>query len=253
MDLFKDYAAYYDMLYHDKNYHGEIDYIVRLLQQHAPAARMILELGCGTGTHALMLAGRGYTIHGIDLSDEMIERAREKVSHAQIKNVSFSQGDMRSITSNTTYDAVLALFHVMSYQTTDVDIHASFKSVAHALKPGGLFIFDFWFGPAVIHLSPEVRIKRVDHGEIALTRIAEPTHYPEKKSIDVYYTLFAEHKNYSTMSSCKEKHSMRYFFEQEIIALCDEYGLDIIVFEEWMSSNVLDKTSWNACVVSKKR
>ena len=55
------------------------------------------------------------------------------------------------------------------------------------------------------------------------------------------------------MSHCEEKHSMRYFFEPEIQALCNEYGFDLLVCEEWLSGNALGKTSWSACVVGRKQ
>lgn len=253
MELFKDYAAYYDILYQDKNYQAEVDYVAQLMKRYAPAARTILELGCGTGTHALILADHGYTIHGIDLSHEMIVRAKEKAAQGHSQSVLFSQGDMRSIKLNQTYDVVLALFHVMSYQTTDSDIRASFNAISAHVKPGGLFIFDFWFGPGVTYVSPQVRIKRVDDSDVALTRIAEPTHHFDKQVVDVKYTLFAQHKADGTISQCAETHTMRYFFELEIQTLCDEYGFDFLVCEEWLSGKTPCKKSWSACVVGRKR
>jgi cyclopropane fatty-acyl-phospholipid synthase-like methyltransferase len=253
MELFKDYAAYYDILYQDKNYQAEVDYVAQLIKQYAPGSHTILELGCGTGTHALILADHDYMIHGIDLSHEMIVRAKEKAAHRHSQSVLFSQGDMRSVKLNQTYDVVLALFHVMSYQTTDSDIRDSFNAVSAHVKPGGLFIFDFWFGPGVTYVSPQVRIKRVDDSDVALTRIAEPTHHFDMQVVDVQYTLFAQHKADGTINQCAETHSMRYFFEPEIQRFCDEYGFDLLVCEEWLSGKTPCKKSWSACVVGRKR
>jgi methylase of polypeptide subunit release factors len=66
MSVFGAYARYYDLLYRDKDYAAEAQYVHRLIQSHALGARSILELGCGTGAHAVLLAGEGYRIHGVD-------------------------------------------------------------------------------------------------------------------------------------------------------------------------------------------
>ncbi|WP_341999478.1 hypothetical protein [Chlorogloeopsis sp. ULAP02] len=66
MSVFGNYARYYDLLYRDKDYVGEALFIRRLIQNHAPEAQDILELGCGTGNHAVLLAKEGYKVHGVE-------------------------------------------------------------------------------------------------------------------------------------------------------------------------------------------
>lgn len=74
-----DYAAVYDALYADKNYSSECDLLERVFREHAARpVRGILDLGCGTGGHALMLAQRGYEVVGVDGSTAMIARAAAK-------------------------------------------------------------------------------------------------------------------------------------------------------------------------------
>ena len=54
-----------------------------------------------------------------------------------------------------TFDAVIALFHVVSYQTTEHDLRATFATAARHLNPGGVLLFDVWHGPAVLAQQPE--------------------------------------------------------------------------------------------------
>ena len=75
MTVFGAYAQYYDALYHDKNYDAETKYLDALIKKFAPQAHFIFELGCGTGRHALALAHKGYDVHGIDLSEQMLMQA----------------------------------------------------------------------------------------------------------------------------------------------------------------------------------
>ena len=52
MKVFEEYSKYYDLLYQDKDYEGEVEYIIDLIEKYAPKTASVLELGCGTGKHA---------------------------------------------------------------------------------------------------------------------------------------------------------------------------------------------------------
>jgi len=69
----REYASVYDALYRNKDYEGEVDLIERILAEHgASGPRRLLDLGCGTGNHALPLARRGHTVLGVDRSASML-------------------------------------------------------------------------------------------------------------------------------------------------------------------------------------
>ena len=127
MKIFNSYAQYYDLLYKDKDYQQETNYLLNLIDKYQPEAKSILEMGCGTGMHAELIAKRNFNVHGIDQSAEMVARA---IKHSKSLNLfsedqlSFSVGDIRSYRSKKKYDVVLSLFHVMSYQITDNDLLA---------------------------------------------------------------------------------------------------------------------------------
>ena len=74
-EIFNAYAEYYDLLYSNKDYSSEAQYIDSLIKKTSSKANSILELGCGTGAHAEYLARMGYTVHGVDVSPAMISKA----------------------------------------------------------------------------------------------------------------------------------------------------------------------------------
>ncbi|MGZ8393579.1 MAG: class I SAM-dependent DNA methyltransferase, partial [Nitrospira sp.] len=148
MTVFGDYAHYYNLLYRDKDYAGETEYIASLLERFRPEARNIVELGSGTGRHADLLSRKGYVIHGIELSSEMLAQARS--FSACNDKLTFSQGDIRKVRLQTLFDAALSLFHVISYQATNNDLLAAFRTAREHLSAAGIFIFDCWYGPAVL-------------------------------------------------------------------------------------------------------
>ena len=72
MDVFNLYARYYNLLYKEKDYAGEAEYVHKLIQKYQPGAKSILDLGCGTGRHDILLAEKGYSVTGVDRSEEML-------------------------------------------------------------------------------------------------------------------------------------------------------------------------------------
>jgi SAM-dependent methyltransferase len=261
--VFTDYARYYDLLYRDKDYAAEAEYIAELIRKFHPATRSILELGSGTGIHAGLLAKQGYEVTGIDISPDMINIASNNVgappNPALLKpdaspltpHPIFLEGDIRSIRLSRTFDAVIALFHVISYQTTNKDVTAAFETARQHLKPGGIFIFDVWYGPAVLTERPEVRIKRMADEKIEVTRLAEPVLHPNENRVDVHYHVLVRDLASQAVTELKETHAMRYFFKPEIDIIADQTGFEILHAEEWMTGNPSGQNTWGVCFILK--
>lgn len=254
MNVFKDYAFYYDLLYQEKNYAVETTYIHSLIEQYAPKADKLLDLGCGTGKHALEMVNRGYRVHGVDLSPEMLVQAKK---NANIKGfdderLQFSQGDARSVRLDKKFDVALSLFHVMSYQTIPADTKAFLNTMVDHLEVGGILIFDCWYGPSIIADKPSICVKKIENDNLYVTRITEPSLHVECHCVDINFTLFVENKDTQQIIKMKETHVMRYFFEEEIIALFKELGIELLSFEAWFTGGNPSEASRDVCVVGRK-
>jgi SAM-dependent methyltransferase len=247
MSVFENYARYYDLLYQDKDYAQEVQFIHQLIQQYAPEAHQILELGCGTGSHALLLAKQGYRIHGVDLSSEMLQQACDRVSKLPSElssRLSLTAGDIRSVRLNQTFDVALSLFHVISYQVSNEDLQSAFETVRAHLRPGGIFIFDVWYGPAVLTNYPTVRIKRLEDDEIKVARIAEPTVFPNENIVDVNYQILIQEVNGSASEEIHETHRMRYLFKTEIELILQQYEMKLLICREWLTNKEPGLDTW---------
>ena len=246
MKVFDDYARYYDLLYNDKDYQSEADYIDFLIKKHLPNARTILDLGCGTGSHDHILAGKDYAVTGVDCSSTNLAFAQSKLdnSHLQSNHLKFVEGDMRSLQLNKTFDVVISLFHVMSYQTSNDDFKAAIQTAQSHLKKGGLFIFDCWYGPAVLTDPPEVRIKSVEDSKIKVIRIAEPEMVPNKNVVKVNYKIIVQKKDTKGFEEVFETHRMRYFFMPEVEFFLKEVGFQPLSCTEWMSERPPGCDTW---------
>jgi SAM-dependent methyltransferase len=244
--VFNAYSRYYDLLYSDKDYAGEATYIQNLLSRFGVSKGELLEFGSGTGKHAKLLVARGYTVHGIELSAEMVAKAET------VPGFTCQQGDIACTTMCHRYDAVLSLFHVISYQTSDAQLQGVFSNAALHLKPDGLFIFDFWYTPAVYAQKPVVRIKRMNDGQMKITRIAEPVNHPNENRVDVNYTIYARDVSTGAAENMHETHSMRHFSLPEIRILARMHGFEVLTSEEFLTGGNPGESTWGVCVVLKK-
>ena len=169
MTAFGNLARFYDAVYADKDYAAEAAYVLKLLDAHAPTCQHLLELGSGTGRHAIELARAGRQVSGIDASADMVAIANERIAAADAGRLSFRTADATSFRDGGRYDAVIACFHVLNYMATPRALADVFATAAAHLPANGLFLFDSWHGPAVRSSGPETRVRdlRIGTSEIA--------------------------------------------------------------------------------------
>lgn len=254
MSNFHLYAKYYDLLYQNKDYKGEAVYIKKLLQENITRkVTTILNLGCGTGKHDFHFIESGYEITGVDLSEDMISQAKETLANNYPSSTSsFIVADIRTFKTQIKYDAIISLFHVASYQTTNPDLLSMFETAKRHLKEDGVFIFDCWYGPAVLTHRPEVRVKRLANEQISVTRIAEPQFHPNENVVAVNYEVNIVNKQDNTQEKVFEKHQMRYFFLPEMHDLLQQSGFNSFPCEEWLTRLQPGFDSWNVVFICKK-
>lgn len=243
---FNIYSRYYDLLYKDKNYQAEASYIKSLLGRHGISQGDLLEFGSGTGKHGRLLAADGYCVHGI-------ERSADMVAYAELAaGFTCQQGDIGAVHLGRTYNAVLSLFHVISYQTTNSQLERVFANAAAHLNTGGLFVFDFWYSPAVYAQRPVVRVKRMADMQVEITRIAEPMICTNENRVDVQYSIFARDILTGSIETFLEVHPMRHFSLPEIEIWSQIHNFKLIEAEEFMTGNLPSENTWGVCVVLKR-
>ncbi len=260
MSVFGAYSRYYDLLYKDKDYAGEARYVRSLIERHHPEAHTLLDLGCGTGRHAMLLAEAGYRVTGVDRSSEMLSAANAELSAAPAELAKrracsgaapqFMPGDVRTARVGQKFDAVVSLFHVMSYQVTNSDLQAAFVTAREHLKPGGVFIFDAWYGPTVLNEGPSIRITRLEDERSRVTRIAEPISNPNANTVDVNFHVLVSDKQSGAWDELRETHTMRYLFVPEVELLLEASGLCLRDSHEFLSNRRLGFDTWTAVFVA---
>lgn len=252
--VFNSYARYYDLLYKDKDYRSEAMYVLKQIHAFSPGAVSLLELGCGTGGHAEELVSAGCRVAGIDLSREMLARAEGRKSQMpadMAKNFTFAYGDVRSFRTQEKFDSVISLFHVMSYQTANSDLLAAFRTAKEHLKPGGVFLFDCWYGPGVLSDRPKHVDKIMEDAATKVFRKTAPVMCVNEDIVEVNYDVSVTDKASSMEQKIQETHRMRYLFAPEVENFLAQTGLKLVALKKWLSEESPDDNSWYAVFVAK--
>ena len=242
---FEELADFYDLIYKDKNYNAEVDFIESLFE-NMQGYRKILEIGCGTGNYTKILLNRGYEITGIDLSEAMLKVAKKKC------NCRLINGDVRNFSINEKFDVCIAMFAVLGYVIENEDIVHVLKNVRNHLRENGLLIFDVWNGLAVLRNLPELRVKIAEDNETKVIRIANPAMRSANHVCEVNYDFVVLNKIEGTSKEFYEKHTVRFYFPQEIKFMLEAVGFKVLKICPFLNSTQrLDESVWNMTIVAK--
>lgn len=252
MAVFDSYAQYYDLLYREKDYPAEVDYVDALIKTYATNdARTILDLGCGTGGHAVLLTRKGYCVTGVDRSDAMLAIAKEK-KRQRGGSVKFQKGDISTMRIAGSFDAAIAMFAVMGYQTTNERLESSLLNIWRHLDREGLLIFDAWFGPAVIAQKPHDRVLIVEEGASTIIRLTRPVLDILTHTVNVNFTLLRIEDD-KVLDHVEETHVMRFFFPKELDFMLAKTGYEVLGMHPFMKiDGDLTEDDWNMVVIAKK-
>ena len=204
----------YDRLYADTQYEEDCDLVQSIAISPSEVAPAILDLGCGTGSHALALAARGFVVTGVDRSEAMIDQARRKAAQRNV-SLTFQVGDVTDVRVPATFDVVTFMFAVLGYLVEADQLEAALSTARHHLTPGGRLIFDVWYGPTVLMEGPQPRLREIRQPNGSIIRAVDPVLRTEKNVVDVH-TRIVEIRADRLVSNSAEVHSVRYFFVPEI-------------------------------------
>lgn len=254
---FKDYAKFYNLLYKDKNYPKEAAYIDTLVRTHCTRDKKeisLLDLACGTGKHLFELNALGYQrLTGSDIAKEMIEIARRNASNKKLDvdfhNYSFQEAD--KIPGK--FDVIISMFSAVNYITSFEDQMRTFRNISNHLEVGGLFIFDYWNGNAVVRDYSPLKVLRKKDDRAEIIRISNTTLDLIKQSATVVFNcLYME--NGARVNEFEEVHHLHYYHFPEMFNLLQIAGFEIVHQSPFLSPDgTVDAYDWNISVVARKR
>jgi len=248
------FAEWYDLFHAQKDYEREAAFVQQLLQEHGrPPVRRVLEIACGSGKHAFALEKKGYEITGVDQSEDMVARARQQAGVFGSR-ATFLRQDMRSLDlAHARFDAATCLFDSIGYVVTNEALEQTLDRVGQHLCPGGLFLVEFWHGPAMMLHHDPVRVRRWNIPEGELLRISETSLDHARQLSRVKYSVI-QLKHDNRYATCSEEHVNRYFSVPEMAGWLTRYDFDPV---KWLAGFQWDETitsqTWHVLVVARKR
>ena len=141
MDAYHALAVSYDRLTNDVDYKATVDFYMHLLQLEGLKPRTAVDLACGTGSVALILAEMGMQVIGVDLSEEMLTVATQKAMDAENPPMFVCQA-LQELRLPKAVDLAVCALDSLDYITEPEDCRQAIKRIYKVLNPGGCFIFD---------------------------------------------------------------------------------------------------------------
>jgi SAM-dependent methyltransferase len=226
--MFSKTASYYDLIYSFKNYAAEVAKIRDLIKTEHPTADSILDVACGTGEHAKLLAPE-FSVDGIDLEPEFVEIARRKVPSG-----TFSIADMRSFDIGKKYDVVQCLFSSIGYVTQGDDVVRAFECFARHLAEGGVILVEPWITPERWRVgSPDMQV--VDRPDLKICRTVVTSRQGNLSLVPFHYLIATP----DGVEYVREDHELALYAVDEMIGFFQRAGLEVKYNSEGISGRGL--------------
>jgi ubiquinone/menaquinone biosynthesis C-methylase UbiE len=248
------HAELYDLFYGSKAYAAEVSYLHGLLQQFSqPPACRVLDIACGTGSHAIELARLGYEVVGSDLSEDMLACALEKASagHSEIR---FEKQDMRALeVASNPFDAVLCLFDAIGHVQTTAAIKQTFRGVHRHLRDDGLFILEFWHATAMAGQHDPLRVRKFVTERSEILRLSRTTVDLALQCATVEHAIY-DLRSDGTYQTAVERQVNRFFSLPEMSELLDDCGFDVVKYYSGYSPDeTLTPDTWHIVLIARRR
>lgn len=203
LNSYEGFASIYDQLMDDAYDEEWFRFLHATIRKHHPRCKKILDLGCGTGKIAVKMAKMGYSMTGVDLSEEMLAVAQQRLQREHLSSVRLIQQDMRELELNETFDMIYSFCDALNYLVEEEDVISTIKRVAEHLEQHGLFLFDvhslyklnhvYARGP-IVQEDEELAYIWVPEVDIATGRVDHHLHFFVREEDDLYRRFYEIHQ-----------------------------------------------------------
>jgi SAM-dependent methyltransferase len=216
--MFTASAEFYDLIYSTfKDYENEATQIASVLRHRNASCKTVLDVACGTGEHARLLAAAGFVVDGLDIDAAFVRIARRKHSAGQIY-----EADMSDFNLSRLYDAVTCLFSSIGYLRTLDRVAGALACFRKHLAPGGVILVEPWFAPGVLEPARVARNTGEANG-VRVTRVSrvEVDGRVSRLLFDYEVTDRTGTRHFS------EVHELGLFTTPELLAAFGSAGLEV--------------------------
>lgn len=138
--MYNQLAKYTDLLYGDKDYKKETEFIIRRIKENKISGKVLIDVACGSGNHSKLLQNEGYQIYGVDLNKGMLNLAKKNIPHIKLY-----EQDMRKLKLPIKSDIIICMFNSINYNMGYEQLKKTLKRFYDQLNNDGIVIFDTFF------------------------------------------------------------------------------------------------------------
>lgn len=253
---FDAYAAFYDLLYKDKNYKAEAEYIDQLIDKFSKKKKKetdLLDLACGTGRHLQQLYTKGYrSLLGSDISKSMIDVAKKNAKNQKQDFKFYNYSFQESHQISRKFDVIISMFSSFNYLISNKDQSRALNNIYNLLNNDGLFIFDYWNGNAVTQNYSPVKVLRKKEKKSELIRVSETKlDLINQDAIIKFRCNYLE--NDKKILDFEETHHLHYYYFSEMKNLLTSHHFEIVHMSPFNKMNKpLSPYDWNISIIAKK-
>lgn len=234
--LYKKYAKFYDKVYSKKKYDEEVAFIKSIISNFKVKGKNLLDIACGTGTHAKKFSDSGFNVTGVDINSEMLKIAKEKA-----KNSRFLEGSMQSFKSKDKFDIITCLFTAINYNKNISELKTTIKNFHNLLNKGGIVIFDLGLVKGQEEKKRGVFIDTHSEKDLQIARISQwnPSR-DNPESYNINFLMFIKDKDKIDFEI--DEHELGIFAVKDIKSIMAKADFSVKVFDNFTLKNYTKKS-----------
>ncbi len=213
-----------------KDWAREAQAVVNMVRERCPAARSLLDVACGVGSHLESFRSMFDDVVGVELSPDMRERAVRRLQGIEIR-----EGDMRDFDLGRTFDAVTCLFTAVAFLPSVTELRRACAAMAAHLAPGGVLVVEPWWLPEQF-LPDYIGSDLVQNGDRTIARMSNTVRDGPVAHMEVEWIVGERGRGLRTFSEVERFYM---FTREELLAAIDEAGCEPEFQDKWLSGHSL--------------
>lgn len=242
---YRELAKYYDLIFQEKNYRAESEFIRKIVGKRMPTAKSVLDVGCGTGNHLNLLLGKFDILYGVDLNPEIIKEAKKKS-----RKITYLVGDMANFLIDWKFDVITCLYSVFNYNLSDKDARKTLRNIKKHLKKNGLVIFALY---TPHNTDAKISLHVGKNKRVQIAKINQCVYDPKTCfEICSFLVLIKAENRFDFF--VEKGHKYRIYEVDEFSNLLAETGFaDIETFDNYTEKPATDKTKYPLIIANLKK
>ena len=238
----KSYSKVYDLITSHKNYADEVNHLLSFLHPHL-REKKIVDIGCGTGNHDIIISNSGFKVFGIDNSPDMLKVANSK-KIIDICEFGSNFNQALKFFGDNKFSCAISLFNCLNCFLDEISLTKFIKEIHSHLDRKGCFFFEAWNGEECLTNPPKIVSRVYKSNNYKITRVAIPKIFYEKKELEIEYNIsgYIQKSEFNFISV----HKIKFFTPEIILNILKDVGFsDIKIFSALPELVPLDKEKLN--------